>query len=219
MKVFITTIAMDRSSIAKGILLRTYATTAAIVAALILFSCSRPQDPGTVQAASLPAEPTQEQLIQRGSYLTTVMLCNDCHTPKIMTEHGPVLDTARRLSGHPSDEKLAPIPPNRPFVLFTPGLTAAVGPWGASFAANLTPDPLGLGGWSYDQFKTAITHGKYRGIEGGRSLLPPMPWENLVNIHDEDARAIFAFLQSLKPIPNRVPAPIAPQDLILEKAM
>ena len=216
MKVFITAIAMDRLSIAKGILLRTYATASAIVAALFLFSCNRPQNTGTVQAA-VPAEVNQEQLIQRGSYLTTIMLCNDCHTPKIMTAHGPVLDTARRLSGHPQEEKLAPIPANRPFIFFAPGLTAAVGPWGASFAANLTPDPLGLGGWTYDQFKTAITHGKYRGIEGSRSLLPPMPWENLVNIHDEDARAIFAFLQSLKPVSNRVPAPIAPQDLILEQ--
>lgn len=216
MKVVITAIAMDRMSIAREFLLRTYATAAAIVAALLLFSCT-PHDAAEKQVEQPIAQPTQEQLVQRGSYLTTIMLCNDCHTPKIMTPHGPVLDTLRRLSGHPQEEKLAPIPGNRPFVFFTPGLTAAVGPWGASFAANLTPDPLGLGGWSFDQFKTAITHGKYRGIEGSRSLLPPMPWENLVHIQDEDARAIFAFLQSLKPISNRVPAPISPQNLILEK--
>ncbi|MDX5319927.1 MAG: diheme cytochrome c-553, partial [Bacteroidota bacterium] len=35
-------------------------------------------------------EPTKEEMIQRGAYLLTIGGCNDCHTPKKMTEHGPV---------------------------------------------------------------------------------------------------------------------------------
>jgi hypothetical protein len=189
---------------------------ALVLTAMLLFSCARPQDQSPIPSAeAAPVGLTDQQLIERGAYMVTIMGCNDCHTPKIMTAEGPALDTSRILSGHPAGDKLPPVPANLPWMYFSPDLTAAVGPWGASFTANLTPDPLGLGGWSYDQFKTAITHGRYRGIEGGRPLLPPMPWQNLVNIHDEDARAIFAYLQSLKPIPNKVPAPIPPSDLVL----
>ncbi|HTF17565.1 MAG TPA: hypothetical protein VK658_05800 [Chryseolinea sp.] len=216
MKAIVTTVAADKPSMAKQILVVARIVIALILTALLLFSCARPQDQSLIPAAAAaPAELTNEQLIERGAYLVTIMGCNDCHSPKIMTAEGPVPDTSRLLSGHPAGDKLPPVPANMPWMYFSPDLTAAVGPWGASFSANLTPDPLGLGGWSFDQFKTAITHGRYRGIEGGRPLLPPMPWQNLVNIHDEDARAVFAYLQSLKPIPNRVPAPIPPSDLVL----
>jgi hypothetical protein len=216
MKAIVTTVAADKSSAVTQIFTVLRVALALILTALLLFACSRPQEP-TLQAsaAAAPAELSHEQLVERGAYMVTIMGCNDCHTPKIFSANGMELDSSRLLSGHPAEEKLAPVPAGQGFMHFSPGLTAAVGPWGVSFTANLTPDPLGLGGWSFDQFKTAITHGKYRGIEGGRSLLPPMPWQNLVNIHDEDARAIFAYLQSLKPVSNRVPAPIPPSDLIV----
>jgi hypothetical protein len=215
MKATVTTVAVDKPSMVQQVIVVTRVIIALVLTALLLFSCARPQDQSPVSsAAAAPMPATNEQMIERGAYMVTIMGCNDCHSPKIMTAEGPVPDTSRLLSGHPSEEKLPPVPANLPWMYFSPGLTAAVGPWGASFSANLTPDPLGLGGWSFDQFKIAITHGRYRGIEGGRPLLPPMPWQNLVNIQDEDARAIFAYLQSLKPVPNRVPAPIPPSDLV-----
>jgi hypothetical protein len=218
MKAIVTTVAADKSPAVRSILVVVRVFIALILTAMLLFACSRPQEAPIASATTAaPAGLTHEQLVERGAYMVTIMGCNDCHTPKIFSAHGMELDSSRLLSGHPADEKLAPIPAGQGFMHFAPGLTAAVGPWGVSFTANLTPDPLGLGGWSYDQFKTAITHGKYRGIEGGRPLLPPMPWQNLVNIHDEDARAIFAYLQSLKPIPNRVPAPIPPADMIVSR--
>jgi hypothetical protein len=43
-------------------------------------------------------------------------------------------------------------------------------------------------------------------------LLPPMPWPNYINMKEEDMQAIFAFLQSLPPVENVVPAPIAPAE-------
>ena len=44
----------------------------------------------------------------------------------------------------------------------------------------------------------------------GREILPPMPIEQLNHMTDEDLRAVFAYLQSLPPVKNKVPAPIAP---------
>src|ERR1044072_7049696 len=37
-----------------------------------------------------------------GEHLTRIAGCNDCHSPKIMTEHGPEVDWDRKLSGHPA---------------------------------------------------------------------------------------------------------------------
>ena len=89
----------------------------------------------------------------------------------------------------------------------SPDMTAAAGPWGISFAANLTPDETGIGSWTFEQFKTAMTQGKYKGMENGRPLLPPMPWFNFTEMKDEDLRAIFAYLKSIKPVKNVVPPP------------
>ena len=84
------------------------------------------------------------------------------------------------------------------------------GPWGTSFAANLTPDETGIGNWSFGQFKKALTEGKAKGLDGGRMLLPPMPWPNYVSMQEADLRAIFAYLKSIPPVKNIVPAPVPP---------
>lgn len=44
-----------------------------------------------------------------------------------------------------------------------------------------------------------------------REILPPMPWQNLAHLGDEDLRAMFAYLKSIKPIENKVPDPIPPK--------
>jgi hypothetical protein len=97
--------------------------------------------------------------------------------------------------------------------MFYPDLTAAAGPWGVSFAANLTPDQSGIGTWTEEQFKRAIMQGKFKGIDGARTLLPPMPWFNFAALKDEDVSAIFAYLKSLKPVVNVVPQPIPPDQM------
>lgn len=51
--------------------------------------------------------------------------------------------------------------------------------------------------------------GKHLGV--GRALLPPMPWPNLAALSDRDLKALFAYLQTLKPISNQVPQPIPPK--------
>ena len=92
----------------------------------------------------------------------------------------------------------------------TQTLTAWVGPWGVSYAANLTPDETGIGNWEEKNFFTAIREGKYKGIPTGRPLLPPMPWDMYSHMTDDELKAIFAYLKSINPISNAVPPPQPP---------
>jgi len=179
---------------------------------ILAASCNRPE----AENKPLP-ELSQEELIKRGLYLTTIGACNDCHSPKIMTPAGPEVDPERLLSGHPMNEEIPAVKNNQDWILFSQGLTAFVGPWGVSYAANLTPDDTGTGNWSFEQFKTALRKGKYKGMEGSRDLLPPMPWVMYKNFTDEDMKAIFTYLRSIKPVHNIVPAPVAPADLVASK--
>jgi hypothetical protein len=175
------------------------------LAALGSFSC---KDAAPEQ---LPVEdtPSQEELVKRGEYLVTVIGCADCHTPKKMTEKGPVFDMDRYMMGFDSSQPLPEVPENVPFgpwVLLNGELTAAVGPWGTSFAGNLTPHETGIGNWTLEQFSKAIREGKYKGLDNSRPLMPPMPVEGFKNMTDRDVEAIFVFLKSIKPIDNVVPA-------------
>ena len=148
-----------------------------------------------------------------GEHLVIIGGCNDCHTPKKMGPQGPVLDSFNMLSGHPAN---APIPDidrkmaQSKGLVITNDLTSWVGPWGVSFTANLTPDDTGIKNWTVDQFKLAIREGKFHGQANGRTLLPPMPWDMYRHMTDEELAAVFAYLKSLKPIENLVPAPLPP---------
>ena len=90
--------------------------------------------------------------------------------------------------------------------MFGSDFTSTLGPWGISFAANITSDATGIGNWKEEQFIKAIREGKSKGLEGNRSLLPPMPWFVYRNFSDVDLSAIFAYLKSTKPVKNIVPA-------------
>ncbi|WEK38250.1 MAG: diheme cytochrome c-553 [Candidatus Pseudobacter hemicellulosilyticus] len=186
---------------------------AIILAGYVISACgsSAPAQPASLQSS----DTVTESPIARGQYLVTVIGCGDCHSPKVMTPMGPAPDTGRALSGHPADMPLGAIDKKAlgSWVLFNHMTTAVVGPWGVSFAANLTSDTTGIGTWSEKQFFTAMRKGKFKGLEGGRPLLPPMPWQNYGGMSDEDLRAIFAYLKSTKPIKNVVPAPKSPAEL------
>ncbi|HTN06978.1 c-type cytochrome [Agriterribacter sp.] len=153
---------------------------------------------------------TKDSLIKRGAYLVAVMGCDDCHSPKRMGDHGPEVIPERRLSGYQQDLPLATVNGDeikKGWVLFSPDLTAAAGPWGVSFAANLTSDLTGIGSWTAAQFKKALREGKFKGLDNTRPLLPPMPWPNFAQLTDTDLEAVYTFLQSTKPVKNIVPAP------------
>jgi len=183
-----------------------------LLVALILSGCNNNQKPEVV---AIP-EPTPEQLVKRGEYLVTIMGCNDCHSPKSVGAQSSQMIPELMLSGYPSDRPLLKVETGafkKGWVLLNSDLTSAAGPWGVSFAANLTSDPTGIGSWTEDNFKRALKEGKFKGMPGGRTLLPPMPWFNYANISDEDVSAIFAYLKSTPPVRNVVPAPIPPDQV------
>lgn len=158
---------------------------------------------------------TENELIAKGNYLVNIIGCNDCHTPKIMTERGPMPDTLNILAGHVEGDLSALVNKEAlsDWVLFNNSLTAAVGAWGISYSANLTSDASGIGNWTEEQFIRAMKEGKYKGIQNSRDLLPPMPWQNFAQLKDEDLKAIFAYLQSTEPVRNVVPPAVNPEDL------
>ncbi|HLG41380.1 MAG TPA: hypothetical protein VI461_17000 [Chitinophagaceae bacterium] len=159
---------------------------------------------------------SQDSLVNRGSYLVNAMGCDDCHSPKIFTPTGFEIDMEHRFAGH-----LAGSPLGKPntgvmkngYMLFALDLTSAVGPWGQSYAANISSDATGIGNWTEDQFFRAIREGKSKGLKENRDLLPPMPWFVYKNLNDTDIKAIFAYLKSTKPVENRVPGPKSLKEL------
>lgn len=185
----------------------------ALIPALVLLGGCNQTVPAPPAAPAAPATPAQTPA-ERGKYLVTIALCDDCHSPKVFGPEGPSPDTSRRLSGHPANDKLPPTPagvlgPDKFGALGSNDFTAWVGPWGTSYTANLTPDKTtGLGSWTEDMFIKALRTGKHQGE--GRPILPPMPWPNIAQTTDADLKAIWAFLQTLPPIQNAVPDPVAP---------
>ncbi|HEY0434297.1 MAG TPA: diheme cytochrome c-553 [Chitinophagaceae bacterium] len=171
-------------------------------------------DKSTTVAAQTKA-PSQEELIKTGDYIVTTGLCNDCHSPKLMTNMGPEVDSSKLLSGHPGTEPLPPMNTSSltpgGWVSMAPDITAFVGPWGVSYAANLTPDSAtGIGAWTEAQFISTMRTGKHLG--NGRPILPPMPWDEIRKKTDDDLKAMFAYLKSLPAVNNRVPGPVTPPD-------
>ena len=184
-----------------------------------VFSCSSPAPtPTPAPQTEQKAELYMDQKIERGEYLVNIGGCNDCHSPKIMTPQGPEVDSSRLLSGSPSDMKLPAINEKE----ITPGkwylaasdLTAWVGPWGVSYAVNLSPDSAtGTGAWSEELFIKILRSGKFMGVDAGRPIMPPMPWQSIRKLSDEDLKCIYAYLQSITPIKNLVHAYVPPNEI------
>jgi mono/diheme cytochrome c family protein len=185
----------------------TAAILVATMSVIVAANASRPV-PAPKKAALTKAEQ-----VARGKYLVTIGGCHDCHTPWIMQPDGkPGPDMSRALSGHPQQFRItepAQLTSDRFAVAIAPTNTAYSGPWGVSFAANLTPDEMtGTGIWTFDTFKNTIRNGRHWGV--ARPLLPPMPWFNYREMTDEDLAAVFAYLRTLKPIHNEVQQPLPP---------
>jgi mono/diheme cytochrome c family protein len=164
--------------------------------------------------ASQKSEAYSKEVVSRGEYLVMLGGCGDCHTTKKFSAQGPEPDLGRHMAGAPAHAKVPAVPagalsPTGWGVLGSQDMTTWAGPWGVSFAANLTPDnKTGIGMMTEAMFVKSMRTGKHRGML--RDILPPMPWQSLAKASDEDLRAIFAYLKSLPPIDNRVPDPIPP---------
>jgi mono/diheme cytochrome c family protein len=167
---------------------------------------------GPAARSAEDADAPSADVLARGKYLVTTSGCNDCHTPFKMGPAGPEPDMDRMLSGHPEGLVMPPAPqlPEGPWVASVAATnTAWSGPWGVSFTANLTPDPeTGLGRWTLRNFTDTIRSGRHLGR--GRPILPPMPYPMYKHFTDEDFAAIFAYLQTIPAIRNKVPEPLPP---------
>lgn len=164
-------------------------------------------------ASPAAAAKAKETPAKRGEYLVMVGGCNDCHTPLKMSPIGPMPDMERMLSGHPEGQ---PDPVGTPgktdLALSGPDLTSWKLPFGIVYSRNLTPDKTGLGEWTEAQFIKTMRTGRHQGE--ARALLPPMPWYNYGAMTDDDLKAVWAYLHSIKPVKNAVPDPKVPPPVL-----
>jgi len=164
--------------------------------------------PGTSTNRAPAATPPPVDPVARGKYLVTIVGCNDCHTPMTgMGPEGPIFDQTHYLAGHPAG-LVMPTPPAAigPWIAST-NLTAWSGPWGISYAANITPDSLsGIGIWTEEVFIQALRTGRHVGV--ARPILPPMPWAAFRQMTDADMKAIYAYLRTIPAVSNEVPQPV-----------
>jgi mono/diheme cytochrome c family protein len=112
--------------------------------------------------------------VKRGEYLVRMASCADCHTPQ---ERGQ------------RKENMA----------FAGGFVFG-GPSGAVASANITPDHSGISYYDENLFVSVMRTGRIR----ARTLKPIMPWQVYRNMTDDDLKAVFAYLRTLKPIRHRV---------------
>ena len=121
------------------------------------------------------APPDFSDPVKRGAYLVTIGLCNDCHTPM--------------------DEKGQPMT-----ALFLAGGRPLVGDWGVLASANITPDASGIAYYDEKLFLQVMRTGKV----GARQLNSIMRWGSYRGMMDQDLKAIFAYLRTLKPVQHKV---------------
>lgn len=120
------------------------------------------------------AAPDQSTPLARGTYLVRMAACGDCHTPQEKGEPIPGMDFA---GGFVVQEPKGPV-----------------------VSANITPSPSGIGYYNEATFVQAIHEGKV----GARPLHASMPWWFYAKMNDDDLKAVFAFLRTLKPVKHQL---------------
>jgi mono/diheme cytochrome c family protein len=127
--------------------------------------------------------PSADDKIKTGAYLVSAGHCNGCHT-----------QVDRKVLDFKKDMYLA-------------GGSLFIHDSFRVNSANITPDSAtGIGAWSQElflaKFKSyrdprtySYAPGKYNSI---------MPWTILCNLTDDDLKAIYAYLRSVKPVKNKV---------------
>lgn len=133
---------------------------------------------------NLKQMPDKSNTLEYGKYLIGIAGCNDCHTPQIKGE----FQMNQYLAGG-QEYKLPG------------GITIR--------AANITPDmQTGLGSWTKENFIQkfrAFSKDKYIPTEvktGEFNTI--MPWTFYANMTDDDLSAIYDYLRTVVPIPNKV---------------
>ena len=71
-------------------------------------------------------------------------------------------------------------------------------PIGMIYSTNITPDPTGIGAYSFDDFDKAVRHGI---AKNGSTLYPAMPYPSYARVNQADMQALYAyFMQGVKPV-------------------
>jgi mono/diheme cytochrome c family protein len=139
--------------------------------------------PGPILQPSIDANvrPPESDKVKYGEYLVIMADCGTCHSP--LTPHGP--DMSRMFAG------------GYPFDLGTFKVTSP----------NITPDTAtGIGSWNEAQFLQKFTQYKeeksYNFNPGKDNTI--MPVSLLAHMKEDDLKAIYAYLRSVKPISNKI---------------
>lgn len=149
-----------------------------------------------------------ESQVKWGEHLVKIGGCNDCHTPKQMGPNGPEDDMSLMLSGHPAQQPAPAFDVKeaaKKRLILTQSFTAWMGPWGITYAANITSDSTGIGMWTEAQFIKALKEKKWMGLDNTRPLMPPMSKMSATVMNEDELKAIFAYLKTTPPIKNVQP--------------
>ena len=144
---------------------------------LILNTIPQPANPQPI--------PDKSDQVAYGKYIMTAAACSDCHTPQD--------DKGQRLM----DKYMA-----GGFEFKLPG-------YGVVRSANITPDAAnGIGSWNEDFFVQRFkayadsSYVPHKVAEGEFQTV--MPWMMYAGMEEDDLKAIYAYLTSLDPNPNKV---------------
>ena len=125
--------------------------------------------------------PDPSDRLKWGEYLVHMSWCAECHTPMSKGQSPPGMEFAGG------------------FLIEYPGGTPVA-------TANITPDPSGISYYDEDLFIQTIRTGKVR----ARQLSSFMPYASFRDYSDDDLKAIFAYLRTLKPVKHRVDNSLPP---------
>ncbi|SIO15802.1 c-type cytochrome [Algoriphagus halophilus] len=139
---------------------------------------------------TIPTEASPEKIpdpsdqVAYGAYLTNAAGCIECHTP--VTPQGQIIPemafSGGREFGNPDGSVLR--------------------------SSNITPDPSGLESWDEIRFVR-----QFKQYQDSGYVIPKvqpgefnslMPWTMYSGMKDEDLKAIYAYLKTVKPISNQV---------------
>jgi hypothetical protein len=191
--------------------MRTLITIAAVSAAcLLLTQCTdgTKDDSGEVKSTTTSQFGAFDSQVAWGENLVKNGGCNDCHTPKKMGANGPENDMSLMLSGHPAQQPAADFDAKeaaKKGLIVTQTFTSWTGPWGVTYAVNLTSDSTGIGAWKEEQFVKCLKEKRWMGLDATRPLMPPMSMMPATEMTDDELKAIFAYLKTTPPVKNIVP--------------
>lgn len=177
----------------KAIKVLGYAIVAVMIIMFGLITYVKTALPNVGAAPELKVDRTPAR-IERGKYLANnVSLCINCHSERDWTKFaGPVIDGTFGRGGELFDRK--------------------VGFPGEYYAKNITP--AGISNYTDGELYRAITTGVTR---DGKPLFPIMPYTHYGKMDPEDIYSIIAYIRTLAPINNEVPASVSdfPMNVII----